>query len=97
LKVLRKVRAASVVNFYAWGESARQKGEAISYTQPQPLLPTMAGNWWALLMRRIAAALFGLPASWRPRYEEKEAHWTLDALTAAAYGEEDELKGKLNG
>ena len=31
------------------------------------------------------------------RNEEKEAHWTPDALTAAAHGEEDELKGKLNG
>ena len=86
MKVSRKVRAASVVNFYAWGESARQNGEAISYTQPQPLLPTMAGNWWALLLRRIAAALFGLGASWRPEDEEKEALWTPDALTAAAHG-----------
>jgi len=47
----------------------------------------------ALLLRRIADALFGLEA----RDEEKEAHWTPDALTAAAHGEEDELKGKLNG
>ena len=31
------------------------------------------------------------------RNEEKEAHWTPDALTAAALGVEDELKGKLNG
>ena len=72
MKVSRKVRAASVVNFYAWGESARQKGEAIGYTQPLPLLPTMAGNWWALLLRRIAAALFGLAASWRPEMRRRK-------------------------
>ena len=93
----RKVRAArSVVSFYAWGESARQKGEAISYTKPQPLLPTMAGNWWRYSeadSRRTLRAGGELEA----RNEVKEADWTPDALTAAARGEEDELKGKLNG
>ena len=38
----------------------------MGYTQPQPALPMVSGNRWAMIFRGIAAALFGLAALFWP-------------------------------
>ena len=38
----------------------------MSYTQPQPALPTMSGTWRAMVLRGIVAVLFGLVALFWP-------------------------------
>jgi hypothetical protein len=38
----------------------------MSYTQPQPTLPIVSGNWLAQLLRGIAAVLFGVILGFLP-------------------------------